>query len=173
MAKLKVLIVLSFFMTITLQAQKLNKKIMDTKTQKEILTGKCNLKGLKTGEFGESFNVEYNNYISDTATIALLHSKTKNITFEIVLGTWCGDSKEQVPRFIKILDDLKFKIQKVSFICVNRTFVANGFDKKKSNVLKVPTFIIYRKNKEIGRIVETPVMSLEKDLFEILSKSKN
>ena len=34
----------------------------------------------------------------------------------------------------------------------------------------IPTFIVYRKDAEIGRIVETPKTTLEADLLEILSK---
>jgi hypothetical protein len=36
-------------------------------------------------------------------------------------------------------------------------------------VKKTPTFILLRNNKEIGRIVEKPDISLETDLLKILS----
>jgi len=170
MKKLNGFLIVSFLMIFTLQAQKFNKKTVDTKTQKEILTGKCNLGGLKTGEFGENFKVEYTGYILDSNTIDLLQPKMKNIKIEMILGTWCGDSKEQVPRFFKILDALKYKSRKLTIFCVDRLITAEGVDKKKSNLEKVPTFIIYRKNKEIGRIIEIPMVSLEKDLLKILNK---
>ena len=32
----------------------------------------------------------------------------------------------------------------------------------------VPTFIFYREDKEIGRIIETPILSLEEDMLAIL-----
>ena len=38
------------------------------------------------------------------------------------------------------------------------------------NIERVPTFIIYRGEKEIGRIVETPKKSLERDLWNIVKK---
>ncbi len=168
MIKLKAIIIISFCMVFTLQAQKLNKKIIDTKTQKEILVGKCNLNGLKTGEFGDIFNAEYKKYIPDSTVIALLQSKMKKIKIEIILGAWCGDSEDQVPRFIKILDALKYKTKKINILCLDRCFKADGFDKEKRNIQKVPTFIIYHKKKEIGRIIEIPTQTLEKDLLDIL-----
>jgi len=32
----------------------------------------------------------------------------------------------------------------------------------------VPTFIVFYKNKEVGRIVENPKISLERDLLQLL-----
>jgi hypothetical protein len=45
------------------------------------------------------------------------------------------------------------------------------FDAIANKVSLVPTFIVYRNNQEIGRIIETPNQSLEKDLLKILSKN--
>jgi hypothetical protein len=170
MKKIKVILILGLFACYALQAQKLNKKIIDIKTDKQILLGKCNLKGLKADTFGLVFNEEYKKYLPDSATVVLLHSKMKKITFEIVMGTWCGDSKEQVPRFIKVLDDIKYKTKKLRFLCLDHFFKADDFEKGKNNIQKVPTFIIYRKKKEIGRIIESPMKSLEKDLLDVISQ---
>jgi hypothetical protein len=35
-------------------------------------------------------------------------------------------------------------------------------------IKRIPTFIIYKKKREIGRIVETPGDLIEKDLLKIL-----
>jgi thiol-disulfide isomerase/thioredoxin len=43
--------------------------------------------------------------------------KGKKMT--IVLGSWCGDSKFQVPNFLKIMDAVKFDGDKLSFIAVD------------------------------------------------------
>ncbi|MFZ4401178.1 MAG: thioredoxin family protein [Bacteroidales bacterium] len=170
MKKIKIIFIVSFLMIFTLHAQKLNKKIIDIKTDKEILIGKCNLKGLKADTFGLVFKEEYKNYLPDSSKINILQSKMKSITIEIVMGTWCGDSKEQVPRFIKVLDAINYKTKKINFLCLDHFFKADDFEKEKNNIQKVPTFIIYRKQKEIGRIVETPTKSLEEDLLDIVCR---
>ena len=36
------------------------------------------------------------------------------------------------------------------------------------NIHHVPTIIIYKKGKELGRIIESPIESLEEDIFNIL-----
>ncbi len=88
----------------------------------------------------------------------------------IVLGTWCGDSKEKVPRFLKILDLLGTTFDDLKLIAVDREKTAPDMDVKgKYLIEKVPTFIFYKGDVEIGRITETPKVALEKDLFFILN----
>lgn len=73
---------------------------------------------------------------------------------------------------IKILQAASFDTSHLRLI-----FVDNSTKKYKQspqheeagkNIHHVPTIIVYEKNKEIGRIIESPVASLEKDLLAIL-----
>jgi hypothetical protein len=93
-----------------------------------------------------------------------------DINVTLIMGTWCDDSKEQVPRFYKILDMLQFDYSKLSLICVDRKKSAPDIDLAGMNIKLVPTFIFYRNYKEIGRITETPARSLEKDMLGIMTK---
>lgn len=45
---------------------------------------------------------------------------------------------------------------------------AEGFDIDQFIIERVPTFIFYKNESEIGRIIETPVETLEKDILNIL-----
>lgn len=40
------------------------------------------------------------------------------------------------------------------------------------NIFRVPTFIIYENNREVGRIVEYPATTMERDLLQILSRKE-
>ncbi len=153
-----------------LQAQKLNQHITDTKTQKQILYGKCNIAGLQTGEFGDIYKMEYKYYTPDSITLHELKPLLNKIKIKIVMGSWCGDSQQQIPRFIKILNQLNYKTKKLDILCIDHYFKAKDFEKGTDKIEKVPTIIIYRKKTEIGRIIETPVKTLEKDLLGILTK---
>jgi uncharacterized protein (DUF1015 family) len=44
-------------------------------------------------------------------------------------------------------------------------------EKMELEIEKVPTFIVYRNGEEIGRIIETPIKSMEEDLYEILKNN--
>ncbi len=83
------------------------------------------------------------------------------------MGTWCSDSRREVPRFYKIMDEVGFA--DFDMITVNRAKQANGLEKG-YNLNYVPTFILFKNGKEIGRFVERVVNdSLENDLLLIAS----
>jgi thiol-disulfide isomerase/thioredoxin len=89
---------------------------------------------------------------------------------EVVLGTWCGDSVSQVPKFMAVQRALRKNRLPVQFMGLDRTKKAPAEVAEGRNIERVPTFIIYHKGVEIGRIVETPKVSVEADLAEILGK---
>ncbi len=144
---------------------------IDEKSQMEVMTGMWSRDGLKTSDLFKTFyDSEYNLYkpemvVLDNIKIAQVN---KSITVTIVMGSWCGDSQEQVPRFLKILDILSFPESSVSIICVDRNKKSSNGETDNLGISLVPTFIIYNAGKEIGRIVETPKETLEKDLFIIV-----
>jgi len=92
----------------------------------------------------------------------------KGITVVVVLGTWCKDSVEHVPAFVKINEKLKFDA--VDYICVGRKLKDDTGVVKDLNIKRIPTFIFFKSGEEIGRIVETPKKTLEEDIKQILSK---
>ena len=164
--------IILIFSCFLLDAQDLNKRATDEKTGNEILLGNCTLDGLLNSDFLLSYQEYYPEYKPDSATIELLRGKLSTISCVVVLGTWCGDSKEQVPKLLKILDQLKGNsFEALYFICVDRSKTIVDSQPRPVGVIeKVPTFIFYRGQEEIGRIVETPNISLEKDLLEIVKK---
>lgn len=171
----KLIFLLSFIMIISAGsfAQHLNKTVSDFKSKDTILVGHCNREGLKTGTFSPYYLNEYDNYGPDSVITGWLSVMLNEFDITIVLGTWCGDSKEQVPRFYKILDQAGYDENRLKLICVDRDKKAADINLDSLRILLVPTFIIYYNNKEIGRIIETPVQSLENDLFGIISNKKD
>ena len=86
------------------------------------------------------------------------------------MGTWCEDSQNQVPKFYKILNDIHFPEDKVTLITMLRDKTTPEAFEKNLYITNVPTFIFFENDKELNRIVESPVENLEKDMFTILSK---
>lgn len=149
--------------------------MFDEKSGQEIMLGKCDESYLKKGVFGEYYSLEYPNYIPNPEIINQINNlvKTNKTQYEVVvvLGTWCGDSKDQVPRFMKIMDTINNPLLSIqSYICVDRTKSAPNTSMEDYKIEKVPTFIFYKNSIEIGRIVETPLKSIETDMLEILKK---
>ena len=155
----------------TITAQDKNKISVDSKSGKPMLVGLCDREAFVDTNFAWWFNSGYKYYSPNDSVVTKLDSVKIDYTIKIVMGTWCSDSRREVPRFYRLLDELKFPDAKVTLINVDRMREVSEINMDDLNILLVPTFIIYRGGKEIGRIVETPIETLEKDLLNILSNS--
>jgi len=118
------------------------------------------------------FNNYYTTYNVDQQTAKKLKKALKNVTIKAFMGTWCGDSKRETPRFYKILEAAKFDLENLEMITVNRGKKTPDNLQKGLNIFRVPTFIFYKDGKEIGRYVEYPRVSLEKDMLQIVTGKK-
>jgi hypothetical protein len=86
-----------------------------------------------------------------------------------VFGSWCDDSLEQTPKLMKLLDRLHVPEASVHWIAVNRSKQDPDGLTAGMSIERVPTFVFFQSGREIGRIVEAPKLSLEKDLARILA----
>jgi len=102
--------------------------------------------------------------------IRTLHS---GIDFVVVLGTWCGDSKREVPRFLKIIDLSLIPPAQIQFYGVDRTKKSSDGLTDRYKIERVPTFIFLKRGEEVGRIVESPKNSLEEDMLAILADAQS
>ncbi|SRR4030043_853937 len=115
----------------------------------------------------------YDEYQFNTDAVnKLTDISVDNISIKIVLGTWCPDSRREVPRFMRILDIWKFPPGKVTLIGVDNAKLSPVGEYDKLNIERVPTFIFYKNNIESGRIIENPVTSLEQDMVNILIRNE-
>ena len=155
----------------TANAQELNKKIEDPTRHKQVLINKCSREGITTfAEFKESYDPNYAAYKPDSAVVPSLEKAFKGHKVTIVLGTWCGDSKLQVPHFLKIMDAMKVKAEDITIIAVDGVKKAEAGLIDNLKITNVPTFIFNdEKGTEIGRITESPRETLEKDILVLLS----
>lgn len=152
-----------------LLAQESNKIGKDVKTGNDILIGAVTREGLIN--IGTWFTEEYDLYKPDSASIDFLIQNRESLpNLFVVLGTWCGDSKEHVPHFYKIMDLIGYPASKVFMVSVDRDKKAEEFCLADFEITLVPTFIFTSSGEEIGRIIETPLESLEKDLVNIIKQ---
>ncbi len=170
MNRLFTLCISLFIMQISL-AQEVNQITKDTKGREKIL-GEITKEGFTKNSFNTWFTPNYDAYEPDEKIIKKLKRKLKKYTITVFMGTWCGDSKREVPKFYKVLEEANFPESKLRVVGLNNGREQykqgpNG-EEKGLNIHRVPTFIVYnKKGKEVGRIVEHPVESLEADLLKI------
>lgn len=108
----------------------------------------------------------------DRAMTDLLATARGKYEITVAMGTWCGDSREQVPRLEKILASLgeRSPFTALHLIGIDRSKDTAGSTWRFGAVELVPTIVVTAGGAEIGRIVETPSSgSLERDLARILA----
>lgn len=96
--------------------------------------------------------------------------KHTNIEFIAFMGTWCGDSHFVIPKFYALLDAAGFPQDKVTLIGVDRSKKTLSHLAEALNIINVPTIIVMKDGKEIGRVVEYGKYGLfDKELGEIIA----
>lgn len=162
--------ILFFLFAVSLIYSQQNKLVTDERSGKPMLIGICDRTALQDSNFAWWYESEYNNYEFNSSAIDSIKSKLDEISILIVIGSWCSDSRREVPRFFRILDELKFDFEKVTLNFVDRKKESPEGNLPELEIKFVPTFIIYKNEKEIGRIIETPQITLETDFKNILYK---
>ncbi len=156
--------------TYACNSQKLNQKVTDAEGTEKLL-GQVN-----KDAFAKWFNSQYEVYKVDVDAISAVSKELKDFEIKLFLGTWCGDSKREVPRFYKILEKADFPIDQLVTVAVDNEKPnykkSPGGEEKGLNIIKVPTFIFYKQGVEVNRIVESPIESLEKDIRAIVAGEK-
>ncbi|MDC0722874.1 TlpA family protein disulfide reductase [Nannocystis bainbridge] len=110
----------------------------------------------------------------DGEAAAKLASVPPGAEVTIIFGTWCGDSRREVPRLWRAFDaagaPLPFTLKQIG---VDTQKTAPQIDKAAIDLRYVPTIIVSREGREVGRIVESVAGGvIERELLALLDGSK-
>jgi thiol-disulfide isomerase/thioredoxin len=114
------------------------------------------------------FDIYVNRYNPDSTAVDYLRNFGESIEIKILFGTWCHDSKREVPAFIKTMELAENSNFKIEYIAVSREKSDPQGLSEAYDLQYTPTFIIFSAENEIGRIVEESTESIEQDLVQIL-----
>jgi thiol-disulfide isomerase/thioredoxin len=88
----------------------------------------------------------------------------------VFLGTWCGDSAREVPRLWRSLDEAGASVPfQLHYVGVDREKKQPAAPIANFEIEFVPTFIVSREGREVGRIVEHAPHGVERDLLALLT----
>lgn len=147
-------------------------KLSLTEENEEILLGVIDRKGLQRKQFKTWFDSIYNGYTIDTAVVKTIKPLLEDIDIRVFMGTWCEDSQREIPALYRILDESSIDFENIYLTAVSRDKNTPQEYEKNYDIEYVPTIIFIDGNNEdieLGRIVEYPQESLEKDMYLILS----
>ena len=179
-SKNRIILILPFFilfcLPIAINAQVLiTQKAQDDfvcTEDKDMVVGTTTLDAIsKNNNFWVEYLFLYERHNIDKETIEQLTQLLSDRTIKVVavIGTWCSDSKIHFPVFSKVMQHLPQNAVSTEIIGTDRDKLAGDTDIFSLNIEFVPTFIFYENKTELGRIVEAPSETMEKDILKILS----
>lgn len=104
----------------------------------------------------------------DATASAALARVAPGAELVVVLGTWCGDSKREVPRLWRALELAGAVPFTVTYLGVDRAKEAPGGVVDGLDVRYVPTFVVRRDGAEVGRVIEGAAEGVEVALLALL-----
>lgn len=162
------IIILLIFICNCLSAQDFNQTIIDEKSGKSILIGYCNREAFNDSSFSWWFESNYNNYSPDTTVLRKIENLIQSYDIITIIGTWCSDTRRDIPKLMKILDSIAFDYNKLTMISVGRNMKDITDKASELKVELVPTIIFLKNGVEKGRIVESPESLIEEDIYQII-----
>lgn len=126
---------------------------------------------LNQNPFCDWFGYQYNAYTPDFAGLnpEAMKQALKNTDVVVFMGTWCGDSQREVPRLFKVLDALGVPETRVKIICLDGTKQDPLAYQSQQHIHHVPAIIFAKDGKELARITESPQLSMEVDMAQIIA----
>lgn len=134
-----------------------------------MIVGKFNKEDLQKAPFATWFDKGYEEYTPSPAAIAAIKENISDYEIVGFVGTWCPDSRREIPKFYKILDEAGYDLSQLTMVGVTRgkstpENLEEGYD-----MHRVPTFIFMKNGKEVNRFVEYARESTEEDIAKIVS----
>jgi thiol-disulfide isomerase/thioredoxin len=113
------------------------------------------------------------NFVPDAAAVASLKNNGAGLQFLVFGGTWCEDTQLLLPRYFSWLQAVGFPDERVTLIGVDRSKKTIGHLAEALGVTNVPTFIVLKNGKELGRVVEFGKYGApDKELGELIEKNR-
>ena len=115
------------------------------------------------------FDKEYDFYRINEERLEKIKPLLKDKRVVLIMGTWCEDSQREVPGMMKILNQAGFNTAEMEIIAIDEDKRTKEGLEKAYNLAYIPALIFFEGEKEMNRIVEFPINSLEQDILDILS----
>lgn len=112
-------------------------------------------------------------YTPNANAIAELKKNADSIQLITFMGTWCEDSHFIIPKLYSLIDAAGFSKDRVTLLGVDRSKKTLSHLTKALNIINVPTIIVMKNGKEMGRVVEYGKYGMfDKELGEIIGSMK-
>ncbi|MCW3122335.1 MAG: thioredoxin, partial [Flavipsychrobacter sp.] len=138
----------------------------------QVFNGQLTFEDLDREKTFDWFKKGRDEYNPDPRTMIDLRPKLAEYSMVVFLGTWCDDSHVLVPKLERVMAMANYPVRQIAMYGTDREKTTKNGEQKKYKVTLVPTVILLKDNKEVGRITETVQKSVEADLLAIIEKDK-
>lgn len=111
-------------------------------------------------------------YKPEESTLTYLRANLRRYTIVAFMGTWCDDSQFLIPQLYALLMDVHYPLSQYTMYGVDRKKTSNHGEHITYKIEKVPTIILFREGREVGRITEEVKKSIDADLADIIRSDK-
>ncbi len=94
------------------------------------------------------------NYTPDKNVVNALQTAKDKVHYVVFGGTWCEDTQNILPKFFKLQELAGVSDKAISFYGVDRSKTTLGGLQAAFGITNVPTIIVMKNGKEVGRVVE-------------------
>ena len=126
----------------------------------------------------DGWDAERTDSVPNEATLDRLRSANGRYTVWTVFGSWCSDSRREIPRLQRVLDGVGGDRFRHRLVGVDRSKWIGGSEELvrligARTVERVPTIVVVDEaGQEVGRIVERAEIAIEELLVEFLTPSE-
>ena len=147
------------------------RRVPSSQVKNEVLVGEIERNDLLSPPHASWFNSNFDRYRPEKEDLDLIVSNLPGIdSIKIFMGTWCIDSRREVPKFFKLLKWADYDLAKVYISSLKLNKTAPNDPQDSFDVIMIPTFIFYKEGRELNRFVEYPRETFEKDIAKIVSQ---
>jgi thiol-disulfide isomerase/thioredoxin len=119
------------------------------------------------------FSENQKGFVPNAEAVTALKNKGGQLQFIVFAGTWCDDTKNLLPKYYSWLASAGFPEDRVTLIGVDRNKKTISHLSEAMGIINVPTFIVLKDGKEIGRVVEFGKYGApDKELGEMIGAMK-
>lgn len=137
----------------------------------KVLKGFLTKQELATDSTFTWFAQNQKGYTPDQNALQLLRANKDSINIVAFGGTWCDDTKYILPKFFVLADAAGLSQDHITLLGVDHSKKTIQHLSEAFGITNVPTIIVMKNGKELGRVVEYGHTGLfDKDLAEILAK---
>ncbi len=141
-------------------------------SKEEILLGEFKRADLEQKPYAVWFNRAYKNYQAEEKALKTIKKNIGDYNITLFMGTWCPDSRREIPQFYKLLDLTGYDSEKIKAYAVNRNKETPKHLEKDFDVKMVPTIIFSKNGEEVNRFVEFSIETFAKDIAQIVSEKE-